>query len=155
MYHDVRFIYMCTEKGNDNHTPPLKLWVRIPHMGRCTRYNICDQVYQWLAVGRWFSPGTLVSSTSKTDRHDITEILLKVALNIIPPTIIHKSIYITQIYFIPPLFGVPFHRRHSSFLLVEILLKSIEAIIFWLRLIRPFLLDHWHLYLYPRSEAQW
>jgi hypothetical protein len=30
-----------------------------------------------------FSPGTLVSSTNKTDRHDIAEILLKVALNII------------------------------------------------------------------------
>jgi hypothetical protein len=25
----------------------------------------------------WFSPGTLVSSTNKTDRHDIAEILLK------------------------------------------------------------------------------
>jgi hypothetical protein len=35
----------------------------------------------------WFSPGTPVSSTSKTDHHDITEILLKVALNTItlPP----------------------------------------------------------------------
>jgi hypothetical protein len=31
-------------------------------------------------AGQWFSPGTLVSSTNKTDRHDITEILLKVAL---------------------------------------------------------------------------
>jgi len=30
-----------------------------------------------------FSLGTLVSSTNKTDRHKITEILLKVALNII------------------------------------------------------------------------
>jgi len=30
-----------------------------------------------------FSPGTPVSSTNKTDRHDIAEILLKVALNII------------------------------------------------------------------------
>ena len=29
-----------------------------------------------------FSPGTLVSSTNKIDRHDITEILMKVALNI-------------------------------------------------------------------------
>jgi hypothetical protein len=28
-------------------------------------------------AGRWFSPGTPVSSTNKTDRHDITEILLK------------------------------------------------------------------------------
>jgi hypothetical protein len=34
-------------------------------------------------AGRWFSPGTPVSSTNKTDRHDITEILLKVALTII------------------------------------------------------------------------
>ena len=33
-----------------------------------------------LAHGRWFSPGTLVSSTTKTGRHDIVEILLKVAL---------------------------------------------------------------------------
>jgi len=33
-------------------------------------------------VGGFF-PGTLVSCTNKTDRHDITEILLKVALNTI------------------------------------------------------------------------
>ena len=31
-------------------------------------------------TGRRFSPGTPVSSTNKTDRHDITEIVLKVAL---------------------------------------------------------------------------
>ena len=36
-------------------------------------------------AGRWFSPGTPVSSTNKTVRHDITEILLKVALNTIKP----------------------------------------------------------------------
>ena len=29
---------------------------------------------------QWFSPGTWVSSTTKTDHHDITEILLQVAL---------------------------------------------------------------------------
>jgi hypothetical protein len=33
-----------------------------------------------LAHGRWFSPGIPASSTSKTGRHDIAEILLKVAL---------------------------------------------------------------------------
>ena len=37
-----------------------------------------------------FSPGTPVSSTNKTDCHNITEILLKVALNTIKP---HKSQY--------------------------------------------------------------
>ena len=45
--------------------------------------TISDKLCQWLATGRWFSPGTPVSSTNKTDRHDITEILLKVALNTI------------------------------------------------------------------------
>jgi hypothetical protein len=30
--------------------------------------------------GRWFSLGTPVSSTNKTNHHDITEILLKVLL---------------------------------------------------------------------------
>jgi hypothetical protein len=34
-----------------------------------------------LAHGRWFSLGTPASSTTKTGRHDIAEILLKVALN--------------------------------------------------------------------------
>jgi hypothetical protein len=33
-----------------------------------------------LGHGRWFSPGTPASSTTKTGRHDIAEILLKVAL---------------------------------------------------------------------------
>ena len=34
-------------------------------------------------AGLWFSPGTLVSSTDKTERHDITEMLLKVTSNTI------------------------------------------------------------------------
>ena len=43
--------------------------------------TLCDKGFQWLATGQWFSLGTPVSSTNKTDCHDITEILLKVALN--------------------------------------------------------------------------
>jgi histidinol phosphatase-like PHP family hydrolase len=34
-----------------------------------------------LAHGRWFSPSTPASSTTKTGRYEIAEILLKVALN--------------------------------------------------------------------------
>jgi hypothetical protein len=34
-----------------------------------------------LAQDRWFSPGPTASSTTKTGRHDIAEILLKVALS--------------------------------------------------------------------------
>jgi hypothetical protein len=63
---------------------PLKLWVRILLMARCTWYNII--VCQWLVTGQWFSRGTLVSSTNKTDHHNITEILLKVTLNTITKT---------------------------------------------------------------------
>ena len=35
------------------------------------------------ATGRWLSPGALVSSTNKTDCHNVTEVLLKVVLNTI------------------------------------------------------------------------
>ena len=49
---------------------PLMLWVRISIRARCT--TLCDKYP--------------VSSTNKTDRHDVTEILLKVALNTIKQT---------------------------------------------------------------------
>ena len=39
-----------------------------------------NKAYQLHAHGRWFSPGTPASSTTKTGRHDIAKILLKVAL---------------------------------------------------------------------------
>ena len=39
-----------------------------------------DKVYQLLAHGRWFSPGTLAFSTTNTGRYNIADILLKVAL---------------------------------------------------------------------------
>jgi len=45
-------------------------------------YTIQHYVIKF-AVGWWFSP---VSSTNKTHHHDITEILLKVALNTITLT---------------------------------------------------------------------
>jgi hypothetical protein len=59
---------------------PLMLWVRISIRARCT---LCDKACQWLAAGRWFSPDPPVSSINKTDCHNITEILLKVALHYI------------------------------------------------------------------------
>jgi 3-deoxy-D-arabino-heptulosonate 7-phosphate (DAHP) synthase class II len=47
----------------------------------CTRLAATSyKVYQLLAHGLWFSPGTPASSTTKTGRHDIAEILLKVAV---------------------------------------------------------------------------
>ena len=48
----------------------LCLWPGVNHT------TLCDKVRQWLTTGQWFSLGTPVSSTNKTDCHDITEILL-------------------------------------------------------------------------------
>ena len=64
--------------------------------GRCVLdTTLCDKACQWLATGRWFSP---VSSSNKTDRHNIAEILLTVALNTIKQTNILDR-------------GSQFHRR--------------------------------------------
>jgi hypothetical protein len=50
------------------------VWVRAQ---LCKFATSSEKVYQLLAHGRWFSPA---SSTTKPGRHDIAEILLKVAL---------------------------------------------------------------------------
>ena len=47
------------------------------------RVHSTREVYQLLAHGRWVSPGTPASCTTKTSRHDLAEILLKVVLNTI------------------------------------------------------------------------
>jgi len=59
------------------------LWVWTPPRWDVLDTTLCDKVCHWLAIGRWFSLGIPVSSTNKTDHHDITEILLKVALSTI------------------------------------------------------------------------
>jgi hypothetical protein len=63
----------------------------------CTRLAAAsDKVYQLLAHGRWFSPGTPASSTTKTGPHDIAEILLKMALN-------NKNQIIILLFFLLPI----------------------------------------------------
>ena len=81
-YDSWNYNYLCNQCLS-----PLMLWVRISIMARCTTF--CDNVCQWLTISRWFSPGTLVSFTNKTDRHDITEILLKVTLSTIKQTTVN------------------------------------------------------------------
>jgi hypothetical protein len=49
--------------------------------------TVCDDVCQWLATCLWYSLCTSPSSTNKIYCHDITEILLTVALSIITITI--------------------------------------------------------------------
>ena len=66
------WIYLCNQCLS-----PLKMRVWIPLKRGVLNTTLCDKVCQWLATG------PPVSSTNKTDRYDITEILLKVALNTI------------------------------------------------------------------------
>ena len=68
---------------------PLMLWGWISIRARCTALQMyVIKFVKWLATGRWFSPGLLVSFTNKTDCHDKTEILLKVVW----ATITQKSV---------------------------------------------------------------
>ena len=60
---------------------PNQIWYKVHVISSSEKQ--CNKVCQWLAKCRWLSPGTPVSSTNKTDRRDIVEILLKVALNTI------------------------------------------------------------------------
>jgi hypothetical protein len=59
------------------------------------------KAYHLLAHGRWFSLGTPTSSTTKTDRHDIAEILLKVALKHQKSNQIKSNLYTIFIYDFP------------------------------------------------------
>jgi hypothetical protein len=66
---------------------------------------------------QWLSPGTSVSSTKKTDRHDIAESLLKVALSIIATLILYMMLllrYVSRIPFIRYVSGIPFIRYVSG-----------------------------------------
>ena len=73
--------YLCSQCLS-----PLRLWVKIPLMVRCTHTTLCDKVCQWLFAGRWFSPGILVSSDNKTDCHDISN-----NWNIVQSGVLHQN----------------------------------------------------------------
>jgi hypothetical protein len=77
-YNSWIYNYMCNRYLS---TLTLSIWIRLRQSVLDT--TLCDKVYQWLATGLLFSPGTPVSSTNKTDRNDLAEILLKVVLNTI------------------------------------------------------------------------
>jgi hypothetical protein len=84
----------------------LTLWVRILLRRGILDTTLCDKVCQWLVAGRWFSPDTPVSPTNKTTRHDITEILLKVALNTITLTLHETNLEKVDFILQNSLFGV-------------------------------------------------
>ena len=78
------------------------------------RYNI---VCQLLVTGRWFSLGTPVSSTIKTDRHDITDILLKQGVKH------HKA---TKLHVIPLTYNYCFLSHYNTCIFQIILSSSVD-----------------------------
>ena len=76
--HILSTIFLCTLTNNVYST------VKVSRHLLRAELVIIDQL---LEEGQWFSLGTPVSSTNKTDRHDIHEIFLKVALNTITLTL--------------------------------------------------------------------
>ena len=86
------------------------------HMSSSKTFIILLRAYQLLAHGRWLSPGIPASSTTKTGRHDIAEILLNVTLNIKDQSIISNlsaSIYL------------PFHSAAHDFIVFVLNIWSI------------------------------
>ena len=82
------------KQNNDNSDLSLCLSLLYPHEScefkSCSCQGVldtrlCDKVCHWLSTDLWFSR---VSSTNKTEHHDITEILLKVVLNPIILTLV-------------------------------------------------------------------
>ena len=76
----------------------VRLWVQSRSWWSVLDTILCDIICQWLATSLWFPPGTPVSSTNKTDTHNISEILINVALNTITLTLLWHNNDITDYY---------------------------------------------------------
>jgi len=86
----IRFIWtQCTFHGGRPWAPITTNVVSLNHTLATQHYWLYYKVCQWLTTGWWLSPGIPVSSSNKTDSHDLIEILLKVALNTITLTPFH------------------------------------------------------------------
>jgi hypothetical protein len=86
-----------------------------------------DKVYQLLAHGRWFSPGAPASSTTKTGRHDIAELLLKVAL-----ITKHQSYQSCLIYVICGCLRIVVSNTYCVFVLFFIVLCALYCQFRWI-----------------------
>ena len=74
LYH---YIFTCGNTISDNPAAAsLPTFTYMPLRLGVLDIALCNKVCQWLAAGSWFSSGTPVSSSNKSDIHDVTEILL-------------------------------------------------------------------------------
>ena len=107
--------YICSWIYPTTHTSLSPIWhgfapCFVNYKKGCTQLAAAsDKVYQLLAHGWWFSPGTPASSTTKPDRHDIAEILLKVALKHIKSNFSFKHYILCLVHGVDKL-GICFNK---------------------------------------------
>ena len=84
--------------------------------------TLCDKICLWLAAVRWFYPGTTPSTINKTDLHDITEILLKLALNTITLNLCNQDLLYVKYHFSRLLKRIDAlqHLQHADFVFLYI-----------------------------------
>jgi hypothetical protein len=63
--HVSKILLTCRQNNNQHFVAKSHWWRGVLDT------TLCDKVCQWLMAGLWFSPGSPVSSTNKTDSHDI------------------------------------------------------------------------------------
>ena len=111
---------------------PLMLWVRITLKWGELDTILGEIVCQWLAAGWWFSSGTPVSSINKTDCHNITEILLKVALN---KTFDILQIYIMVVALVLKVKGPSWPWSHGSRIYNYLCNQCLSPLMLWVRIL--------------------
>ena len=117
---DFVFNPICSIKYIVGHFYVYRRWRFITK--RCSNL-VHREVYsiQHYVTGRWFSHETPASSTNKTHRHDITKILLKVALNTI--TLIPFTTRFTILWFIVEYIAMYFFLWTKIYLIFLFLLN--------------------------------
>ena len=90
----VGFIkYLCNQCLS-----PLMLWVRIPLRRGVLKTTLCDKACQWLTARQWFSTGTLVFSTNKTDSQNISENIVESGVKHHKPNLYYIWVLVLSVY---------------------------------------------------------
>jgi hypothetical protein len=125
--------------------------------------TLCDEACQWLATCRWFSRDNPVSTTNKTDRDDIAEILLKVALNTINQTKTNLNLILSWCFYVSSIFLLCVFYLYSLMcpsnidVLVKLTISIVNRCVWYTHMVSPPLspcncLCCFAVYKMPREE---
>jgi hypothetical protein len=110
--------YLCNQ-----YLSPLTLWVWILLKRNVLDTTLCDKFCQWLPTGRWFSPGTPVSSIYKKEkkeenRHSVNSLTVLSMFNVVHPApsfsflcSVCRPLFVLCFFFFWPLWCLSFNIR--------------------------------------------